>query len=108
MKNKRKDDRIGVSFPIECNKLTSKSYFYTVSKDLSESGVKILTDNFIPRGDCLKLNINLIDRIVELKAKVAWCNPEKTATRFAVGLQFIEINDQNRNAINHFLSKVYN
>jgi len=96
MDERRKAPRVGVSFPVECNILPAKDYFYTVSKDLSVSGVKIITNDFLARNHFLKLNINLIDNVLGLKARVAWCNKERAVDRYSAGLEFVEIDEQNR------------
>jgi c-di-GMP-binding flagellar brake protein YcgR len=88
---------------------TGKSYFYTVSKDLSAGGVKILTNEFIPKGNLLKVNINLIDDIVDLRAKVAWCNKDgRYNERYSTGLEFTEINALSKKTLTKFLNKIYN
>jgi c-di-GMP-binding flagellar brake protein YcgR len=104
---KRRYPRVNVSFPVECNFLAKKNYFYTVSKDLSVGGVRILTNDFLPRGDFLKLHINLINKIIGLKAKVVWCNKERISERYSAGLQFVEINPANKNALGTFLNTVF-
>jgi c-di-GMP-binding flagellar brake protein YcgR len=106
---KRADsERIKISFPVECNVPAGKSYFYTVCKDLSQGGLKILSNNFIAKGNILKLNINLIDNVVNLKAKVAWCSKERASERYVTGLQFVEINKESQGALSRFLNRIYN
>lgn len=108
MVENRRFPRIQVSFPIECRSLLSRSYFYTVSKDLSLVGVKIITNEFLAKNDLLKININLINKMVNLKAKVAWCNKERASERYSTGLEFVEISPINREEISVFLDKVHN
>jgi c-di-GMP-binding flagellar brake protein YcgR len=98
--DKRKNSRSPVSFPIECNILPGKDYFYTVTKDLSVGGVRILSDEFLPKNNCLKLNINLIDKVLGLKAKVVWCNKERVSDRYSAGLEFVEMPEENKNYLN--------
>lgn len=108
MSEKRKNPRINVSFPVECKFLPSRSYFYTVSKDLSLNGVKIISNEFIPKDDFLKLNINFIDKILNLKVKVVWCRKERVSERYCAGLEFVEMNKGSQDELHQFLSKVYN
>ncbi|MBU1121265.1 MAG: PilZ domain-containing protein [Candidatus Omnitrophica bacterium] len=108
MSERRIASRVNVSFPVECNSLSDKSYFYTVSKDLSMSGVKILTNDFLSKNDSVKVKINLIDQVVGVKAKVVWCNKERIADRYCAGLEFVEINNLNKDALEQFLNKIYN
>lgn len=98
--DKRKNLRSLISFPIECSILPSKEYFYTVTKDLSVGGVRILSDDFLSKNNCLKLNINLIDKVLGVKAKVVWCNKERVSDRYSAGLEFVEMPEENKTYLN--------
>jgi c-di-GMP-binding flagellar brake protein YcgR len=106
--NRRDSERIKISFPVECNVPAGKNYFYTVCKDLSQGGLKILSNNFLAKGNILKLNINLIDNVINLKAKVAWCSKERASERFMTGLKFVEVNKESQGALTRFLNRIYN
>ena len=105
--DRRTNPRINISFPVECRRPADKSYFYTVCKDLSVGGTKILSDKFMPKGKKIDLNINLVDNVVDLKAKVAWCVRERMADRYAMGMEFIEVNEDNRARLSGLLGKIY-
>jgi len=107
MRERRQYRRVNVSFPVECKVLHQRGYFYTVSKDLSIGGARILSDKFLPKGNLIKVNINLINRVVGLKAKVAWCNKERIAERYSAGLEFLEMDERNKETLVSFLSTVY-
>jgi c-di-GMP-binding flagellar brake protein YcgR len=106
MREKRKHPRIGISFPVECKVLPSKDYFYTVSKDLSTGGAKILSSDFLVKDDSLKLNINLIDKVLSVKAKVSWCTKEDSSQRYSTGLEFVELTEPDRDELVKFLTKL--
>ena len=108
MQERRTNPRVGISFPVECNELPNKrSYFYTVSRDLSTDGAKILSEKFIPTGNVMKVNINLINKIVDVKAKVIWCNKERASERYSAGLQFVEVNSENQAALSYLINKIH-
>ena len=104
MKDKRREPRVGISFPVACDPLPQRHYFYTVCKDLSTEGVKIISNNFMPKGNSIKLNLNLIDKAINLKAKVMWCNKERYSDRYHAGLHFEEISEKDRGQIIYFLT----
>jgi c-di-GMP-binding flagellar brake protein YcgR len=108
MDNRRGHDRVKISFPVECSLPTARQYFYTVSKDLSQGGVKIFSDNFIPRGNNIKVNINLIDCVLSFNSKVAWCNKERVSDRYVTGLQFVDTNKTAEADLSRFLNRVCN
>ena len=93
---RRKNTRAYVSFPVECNVLPGKGYFYTVSKDLSTGGARIVSNEFLQKENQLMLNINFIDKVMDVKAKVVWCNKERTVERYCAGLKFIEVPEENK------------
>jgi len=105
MENRRKEPRIPVSFPVACKDLPArKEYFYTVCRDLSTHGIRVITNKFIKRGDFIKVNVNLIDRVVDLKAKVMWCNKERYADRYSAGLLFVEMGEHQKRHLSQFLT----
>ncbi|MCM8787670.1 MAG: PilZ domain-containing protein [Candidatus Omnitrophica bacterium] len=103
---RRKYPRLNVSFPIECSDPAQKNYFYTVSKDISLGGVKIIFDKFLPKQTNLKLTINLIDNIVTTAATVCWCNKMRISDRYMVGLEFNELGAEGKKNILNFIDKV--
>jgi len=100
---KRRNSRSPISFPIECSVIPGKEYFYTVTKDLSVGGARILSDEFLSKNNCLKLNINLIDKVLGIKAKVVWCNKERASDRYYAGLEFVEIPEENKNYLSSII-----
>ena len=107
MKEKRQNPRVGISFPVECVSLPErKEMFYTVSKDLSLGGIKILSEDFLPTGKDLRINVNLINEMASAKAKVIWCNKEPYSDRYYAGLKFFELNKRNKTNLNHLINKI--
>lgn len=106
MDERRKCPRVDISFPVECDVFPGKNYFYTVTKDLSAGGAKILSDNFLPKDHHIKLKINLIDKMLDLRARVAWCNQMRASERYWVGLEFIGLSPQQQKDIGQLLTKV--
>jgi len=106
MAERREYPRMGISFPVECASLPQRKYFYTVSKNLSLGGVKIISYKFIPKEKLLKLDLNFIDQVLKLKVKVAWCNQERAAGRYLVGLEFVEADEMTKNSISEFLNTI--
>lgn len=103
MEERRKYPRTEISFPLECRMLPDPAYFYTVSKNLSLVGIKIISDQFIPKNNVVKLQVNFIDAVVDLKARVAWCSKQRAGERYTAGLEFIETTDAHERNILHFL-----
>ena len=105
---KRAYPRIEISFPVECGLLAQNSYFYTVSKNVSIGGLKIIANEFLSKNSLVKIHINLIDRLLKAKAKVNWCNKEPVAERYFVGLEFLEMEEEDRQLLIQFINHTYN
>jgi c-di-GMP-binding flagellar brake protein YcgR len=105
MDERRKHQRVEISFPLECSLLPTNKYFYTVSKDLSVGGIKIIVDRFLARNNTMKVGINLVDKLVNAKARVAWCNQQGNTDRYLAGLVFVEINKDDERTIAKFLTR---
>jgi len=108
MEERRKEPRATISFPVACDFLPHRTYFYTVCKDLSSGGIKIISGDFIPHGDFLKINLNLIDKAIDLKAKVMWCNKERHCDRYYAGLMFTEVTEHDKINISQFITSLNN
>lgn len=107
MEEKRRHPRVNVSFPVECTLLPSRKYFYTVTKDLSLGGVRIVSDNFLSKNTPFKVNVNLIDKVVDLEAKIAWCNAGRQQ-RYSAGLEFKNVGQFNQKELSRFIESVDN
>ena len=92
MTERRKVYRIKAHFFVDGNIILKdeKKNFSAVSEDLSPQGIKILCEEFLPTGNKLKLNIHLIDKIVEMEAEVVWCKKDYSLDTFSAGLNFLK------------------
>ncbi len=106
VREKRKYQRINISFPIGCQVIGDKKPFYTVFKDISEGGVKVITDNFMKKGSRIKVEINLIDTIVNGIGRIAWCRQKPYSDNYISGIEFTEINPNSSQALKHLISQL--
>ena len=70
--------------------------------DISAGGVRLRSDKELPRGIMLQVRINFpkVPLPVSVLAKVVWVKKLGKASRFEIGLEFIEIEDLLRQEIN--------
>lgn len=104
---RREAPRVAVSFPIKCVLLPERrKFFYTVSKDLSLKGIRIISKDFLIPGKKIMVYIDLIKEIAHVKAKVIWSNKVSYTEKYYVGLQFLEISRDNRQKLLNFLNEI--
>lgn len=106
MKEKRKHTRHQLSFPVECRRVGKSDYFYTVSKNLSAGGAKILSNNFLPKNEHFKIGLNLVKEVFHCKARVAWCNRESFSDRYTTGLEFVDCEQLDKAKYSAFLETI--
>lgn len=103
----RKFPRARISFPLKCERGAEPAYFNTVSKDLSNGGVRVLSEQFVSPGEEVKLDINLIEKMVSARAKVVWCNESEYGQRYLFGAEFLNMSEEDRNTLKNFLSLIF-
>ena len=90
MEEKRQHQRIKFAEPVQ---FYSKDHFLTggtLACDLSETGIRINVNEFIPVGKELILNINLgIEEIAECMGLVVWVSKLAYNERYQVGVEFL-------------------
>jgi len=107
MKERRSVPRVNISFPVECEVLPERRrVFYTVTKDLSIGGAKILSEDFFSKGSVLRINLNMVNEVIAAKTKVVWCNKQPYSERYQIGLYFLEINKRGKDKLKTLIDKV--
>ncbi len=105
---KRTDPRIDTAFIVKCMELSEKkNSFYTVIKDLSSGGIKILCEEILPLGMNFKIDINLIQEKAEACAEVVWYYKIPASERYCVGLKFRDVNEHNRRKLGDLIDTIY-
>ncbi len=62
-----------------------------LSCDLSENGLKVNTDSFVPLNAkmLLQLRLDPIERIIDLTGRVAWLQQIPYSERYYIGVEFL-------------------
>ena len=106
MDEKRAFPRVRISFPVRCEDLASHKPFYTVFKDISEGGIKLISEDFMPINKSFKFEINLINNLVKGRGRIVWCNSQPFSERYLAGIQFIDIEPNAKDRLSKFLSNI--
>lgn len=106
MEEKRKKQRVRISFPVRCEPLKTHKSFYTVFRDISEGGVKLITEDFMSINTFLKCEINLVEELIRAKGKVVWSSPQPYSDRYYTGIEFTEIEPKSQERLSKFISYV--
>lgn len=106
---KRKFHRITASLPLRYKELRGKTYLSkgTLTRDLSEGGVRFHTDKFVSLACHLVLEIKLpsIGKPMRTISKIAWIKKLPAGDRYEVGNQFLAMTDEDASLIASYAEK---
>ena len=106
-KEKRKFRRVDVSVPLRYKELHGKSYLAkgTLTKNLSEGGVRFRTDRFVGLACHLMLEMNMPSIVKSIKAisKIAWIKKLPAGENYEVGSQFLAMTNEDEAVVSHYI-----
>jgi len=91
--NKRRHRRIREYTSISYRLFSNPKLEHFLTRDLSESGVRFLSYDFITKDTLLELTLNLkkIPFSFQTQAVVKWARKDPTGERYEVGAEFLNI-----------------
>ena len=105
---KRRFSRVPTSFPVKYKDMrkTGQEYRGSITKNVSEGGVRFRSDRFISLACRLIVELNLpaLDRTVRAVSKIAWIKKLPVGDDYEIGNQFLEISREDKEAIRDFVS----
>ncbi len=101
--DKRRANRLRMHLPVTYKVMSNTSFGKTVTKDISKSGLRIVSDAFIPPLTELALQINLFSKILNPTAKVVWSQRLPYSDRYQVGIKFEQINSPESRYLEDYL-----
>ena len=109
MEEKRKFPRIERQFPIKYKDLrkTSEEFRGTMSKNISEGGIRFRSDRCISLACRLVVELNLpeVGKPIRAISKITWIKKLPVGDDFEVGNQFLEISREDKNLIQDFVNQ---
>ena len=104
-KEKRQFQRFNAKFPIRYQIKRGGFFASALTADVSLSGTRLNADRFFPRGLNLNLQLNILSKIINPIGKVIWSQPLPHSNRYQMGIEFIEINPQDKNYLSDYINK---
>jgi c-di-GMP-binding flagellar brake protein YcgR len=109
VKEKRSSPRINAHIPLQFKDIQRPIETYTgsLTKDISEGGVRFTSNGFLSIFTRLMLEISVPSFSRPLKAisKVAWIQKVPRSSQYNVGLQFMDMTEDDRKHLASFISK---
>jgi hypothetical protein len=97
MADKRKDQRLReekkvvIEFYPGGKDSRPKNVTYALTRDVSDGGVRLLTDKYFPVGTLLKITLSLsrTKKIANVVAEVKWVQNFQTSDLFEMGIEYM-------------------
>ncbi len=105
---RRKHPRVYASLPMQFREIGEfdKLPRDTITKDLSQGGVRFSADKFLPVGNRLVVNIILESRSEPLRSvvKIMWSKKQHFSDSYELGCQFVNLEEEARTRIGRFIA----
>ena len=109
VKERRKFPRINARIPLQFKDIQRpiETYAGSLTKDISENGVCFTSNDFLSIFTRLLLEISVpsFSRPVKAISKVAWIQKVPRSSQYNVGLQFMDMTEDDRKHLASFIAK---
>lgn len=103
---RRKNFRLKDYLPIHYELKAQSRYGNAITQDISESGTRILLDNFIPRFSKIALQINLNPgKQFQVNGEVKWAERTSHSYRYQTGVEFKNLNLESKRNLAKFIAE---
>lgn len=106
--NKRRHRRIMEYTSISYRLFSSPKVEHFLTRDISESGVRFLSYEFLTKDTLLELTVNLkkIPFSFETQAVVRWIRKDSTGERYEVGAEFLDIPQKAHQILTQYIDSI--
>jgi len=102
--HKRRFTRIEVKAPFRYQIRGASEFRNTIADNISLGGIGFISDRFISPATCLNMEINILSRIINSVGRVVWAAPLPHSDRYRLGIEFLELNQLEKNYISDYIN----
>ena len=103
--DRRRAQRLKAKLTAHCELRAEKKYANVLTQDISESGIRMLSDGFIPRLSKIAVQINLSPRkLIELNGEIKWSQRVAYSNYYQTGLEFKDVSPDIKRSISEYIS----
>jgi len=102
--DKRQAPRFKMHLPVTYKFISNPDYSKTVTRDISKTGLKFISEGFLTPLSEVALQINLFSKVLSPTAKVVWSERIPYTDRYYSGLEFNEFNKSESRYLEDYLS----
>jgi len=101
----KRGNQVQITIPPDYNIRGSKRILYRLTNDISENGMKIISDTFIPKGILLKIRLDLkgSPRLIQIHGEVKWIRSIYSDERFEMGIKFRDMSPKDARILKKYI-----
>ena len=106
IQDKRREARLAASLPVSFRlKDSSGVPKRSLIKDLSSRGLRLITNNLIPKHSSILLELELkeLPHILNMAGRIAWIRNLGLTERYHIGVEFQDINKETKHKLEEYL-----
>jgi hypothetical protein len=103
---KRRFPRVGLRVPVKYQVRGVSAVDSTICDNISESGLRIISQRYIPPATPVMLEIDLKSRVLHPVGRIAWAAPLSHSDRNQIGIEFLELGLEEKKYLNNFVASV--
>ncbi|MCX5697186.1 MAG: PilZ domain-containing protein [Candidatus Omnitrophica bacterium] len=104
MQDKRRCSRLPCRLELRYQPRGAGDFNNALSDDISVQGMSFVNDRFIALNTCVGLEINIFSTMLTPVGRVAWVNRLPYSHRYRVGVEFIEMDQSNKNYLGDYVA----
>ena len=109
VKERRKAPRVNARLPLQFKDIQRpiETYSGTLTKDISGGGVRFISNEFLSIFTRLLLEVSVptFSRPIKAISKVAWIQKVPRSSQYEVGVQFLDMTEEDKRQLGSFISK---
>jgi c-di-GMP-binding flagellar brake protein YcgR len=109
VKEQRRFQRVNARVPVQFKDIQRpiETYSGTLTKDLSEGGVRFIASEFLSVFTRLLVEISVpsFSRPIKAISKVAWIQKQPRGMQYNVGLHFLDMTEEDKKHLGSFIAK---
>ncbi len=102
--DKRRFSRLPCRLELRYQPRGAGNFNNALSDDISVQGISFVNDKFLAPNTCLGLEINIFSNLITPVGRVAWVNRLPYSNRYRVGVEFIEMDQPNKNYLGDYVA----
>ncbi len=103
-KERRRFRRVNAKFPIWYQMKKGGFFASASTEDVSISGMRLNADRFFPSGLNLKLELNILSKVIKAVGRVVWSRSLPSSGRYQMGIEFIKVDPQEKNYLSDYIN----